>query len=122
MIKFAKSGDIIVAVIILLASFLVTSSLTQGGAEYAVIYVDGNEFGRYGLPSNQKQIIDVATEYGYNKVVIEKDKVWVSETTCKDKLEINAGYINKTGQSLVCLPNRLLVTVEGRTVTDATAF
>ena len=57
MIKFAKSGDIIVAVIILLASFLVTSSLTQGGAEYAVIYVDGNEFGRYGLPSNQKQII-----------------------------------------------------------------
>lgn len=120
--KFIKPVDIIIALIILLASVLITCLFAQGGASYAVIYVNGTEFGRYSLPSNQKQIIEVSTQYGHNTVVVEKDKVWVSETTCKDKLEVNAGYINKSGQSLVCLPNRLVVTVEGRSLTDATSF
>lgn len=120
--KFIKPADIVIIAVVLVVSFLITSFAAQGGTKYVVIYVNGNEFGRYSLPNNQRQSVEVSTQYGNNTVIIDKDKVWVSETSCKDKVEINAGYINKAGQSLVCLPNRLVVTVEGRILTDATAF
>ena len=122
MIKFIKVLDVIVVAVILICSLIVTLSLADDGAEYAVIYVNGNEYGRYSLDSDKKQIVDVSTEYGHNVVVIDKQKVFVTETDCMDKVEIAAGEISKPGQSLVCLPNRLVITVEGRIITDATAF
>lgn len=122
MIKYIKPVDIIVVAVILICTLSVVALFTNNGAQYAVIYVNGTEFGRYSLYNNDEQIIEVSTEYGNNTVVIFGQKVWVSETDCKDRVEINAGSIEKAGQSLVCLPNRLVVTVEGRILTDATAF
>ena len=120
--KYIKLLDIIVVSIILVCTLAVTGLYAYDGAEYAVIYVNGNEYGRYSLGNPDRQTIDVYTEYGYNIVIVEDKKVWVSESDCKDKIEINAGKISRSGQSLVCLPNRLVVTVEGRILTDATAF
>ena len=118
--KFIKPVDLIVVFIVLISSFLITCLFSSGVAQNVVIYVNGNEYGRYNIES--KQIIEVETEYGRNVVNIDNKSVWVSETNCKDKVEINAGSISKSGQSLVCLPNRLVVAIEGRTKTDATAF
>ena len=120
--KFIKPVDLIIVFAVLVWSFLITYLFTADGAQYAVIYSDGKEYGRYSLENNQSQEIEVATKYGRNVVIIENKKVFVKESDCKDKVEIKAGSISKGGQSLVCLPNRLVVTIEGRTQTDATAF
>lgn len=120
--KYIKPVDIIVVAFIIICSLIITYFFTYDGAHYAVIYVNGSEFGRYNLYNEKKQEVKISTEYGSNVVVIDKQKVWVSETSCKDKVEVNAGMISRPGQSLVCLPNRLVITVEGRILTDATAF
>jgi len=50
------------------------------------------------------------------KVVIEvKDgRVRVVESSCFQKICVNTGWINKPGQNIVCLPNKVLVTIEGK--------
>ena len=118
--KYIKLVDLIIVLIVLISSIFMTRIFARDVARYAIICVNGNEYGRYNI--DKKQTIEVVTQYGRNVVVIDDKKVWVSETDCKDKVEVNAGSISKPGQSLVCLPNRLVVTIEGGTVTDATAF
>ena len=72
------------------------------------ITVDGNEFGMYNLNENKR--IEVSE---HNIVVIEGGKVYMEWADCPDKLCINQGKIAKTGQTIICLPNKVMVTIKG---------
>ncbi len=50
---------------------------------------------------------------GSNILVIAEGEAWLSEANCPDLLCVRQGRIRYTGQSIICLPNRLTVTVEG---------
>lgn len=119
--KNLKFGDIIVIALVLILTVLITLFTAGGSAEYVVIYVNGVEYAKYNLQGTAMEI-DVTTEYGYNLVKISDGAVCIIDSNCKDKLDIAAGTIDKNGQSLVCLPNRVVVAIEGGTKTDATAF
>lgn len=79
----------------------------------AVIYLDGEKYAEYTLAKYEKPISVTVDGTGRNIVEISKNGVRVTESDCADKLEINGGTINKEGQSLICLPNRFLVKIEG---------
>ena len=49
----------------------------------------------------------------YNIVSIAKDGVRVIEASCSDKLCIKQGRIDNPGQSIVCLPNKLVIKILG---------
>lgn len=49
-------------------------------------------------------------------VVIDDDSVFVTQTQCPDKLCENTGQISRAGQSIVCLPAKISVSLES---TDA---
>lgn len=52
-------------------------------------------------------------EGGYNHVVINGGKVSVTDADCPDKVCINSGEIEKNGQTIVCMPHRMVVEIEG---------
>ena len=52
---------------------------------------------------------------GHNKVIIGDGVVWMEEADCPDKLCVNQGRISKAGQTIICLPNRIMVTIIGGT-------
>lgn len=76
-----------------------------------VITVDGEEYAQYPLESGSTMEIPVD---GHNKVVIEDGAVRMEEADCPDKLCVNQGKISKAGQTIICLPNRVMVTIKGR--------
>lgn len=51
----------------------------------------------------------------YNIVEISGGRVSVSESSCKNQVCVRHGSISGPGQSIVCLPNRLVVSIEGGT-------
>lgn len=75
------------------------------------ISIDGELYGLYEF-SDRTQKIDIKTRFGENIVKIDKTGVWVDEASCKDKLDIKVGKINKAGQVIVCLPNRLMIELQ----------
>lgn len=79
----------------------------------AVIYLDGAKYAEYTLAKCEKPISVTVDGAGRNVVEISKNGVRVTESNCADKLEINGGTINRAGQSLICLPNRFLIKIEG---------
>ena len=103
---------------------LFTNVIFAGGAgETVVVEVDGKEYGRYELNRGKEaKILDVRTDFGYNRIVIEGGSVHVAEADCTDKLDVQAGAISSCGSMIVCLPNRLVVRIEGERDVDGVAY
>jgi hypothetical protein len=81
----------------------------QKGATVQV-RVDGTLVETYALTKNQTYELQGANG-GTNLLVIQDGTAWVEEASCPDGLCRNMGKISKNGQSIVCLPNRVVIEV-----------
>lgn len=104
-----KKGDIC---LIIIAALLLVVWLfwTAGGSEVS-IYVNGELFRK--LPLDTDTEIVVESENGTNTVVIEEGEVFITHADCPDKL-CEKQKISRAGRSIVCLPNRISVIIEGK--------
>ena len=50
---------------------------------------------------------------GVNKVVINDGKVSMTEADCPDELCVKTGKISRVGETIVCLPHRVVVEIKG---------
>lgn len=48
-----------------------------------------------------------------NRIVIKNGEVYVSEAGCPDKICVHHRPVSHKGESIVCLPNRLVIRIEG---------
>ncbi len=99
-----------VALILVFAGFKLMHQET--GAE-VVIQVDGVEYGRYSI--NQDAEIPVTDDDGNetNLLVIKDGKADMTEADCPDQLCVHQKAISHQGETIVCLPNRIVVSVSG---------
>ncbi len=72
--------------------------------------------------------LDVDTTYsidgiggGHNTLVIADGKATVTEATCPDGVCVRHRAIDRAGQSIICLPNKVVVKVVGEPIVDAEA-
>ena len=56
-----------------------------------------------------------------NTLVIRDGTAQVVEASCPDQVCVHQGAVRYTGESIVCLPHRLVVTVEGGAPSDVDA-
>ena len=94
---------------VLLVFFVIM--LTSRRGDVAVISCDGVEYARYDLNEDAEYVITSA-DGGTNTVVIKDGRVSVSYATCPDGICVKHRAISSTGQSIICLPNKLVITVE----------
>ena len=108
--------DGVLILVLLLAALAVWLS-TGGGRKdaepeswaVAHVQIEGQEDAYYPLSKDGVYALNGAT----NTLVIEDGWVWMSDADCPDKLCIHQGKIRKNGQWIICLPNRVAVTIEG---------
>lgn len=99
---------ILALLLLALALYFCFSADKEEGA-CAVVLIGGEEAGRYPLSKNGTFPLNGGT----NTLVIENGYAWLSEASCPDKICVHMGKIHLNGQLIVCLPNQLIVTVEG---------
>lgn len=110
-----KKADILVIFIIVLTSFFIyffTNKLPkdhENSSKKVVITVDGKIFKEVSL--NKDTDIRINSQYGNNVVHIENGEVQMFESDCKDKICMKMGKIGLNGDSIICLPNRLMVKI-----------
>ena len=101
-------GAVIVAALIIMFAM----RATKDKAERFVIRVDGELFGEYPADSDADITIE-GFDGGLNRLIIKDGKADIVEADCPDKLCVHQSAISLKGESLVCLPHRVIVTVEG---------
>ncbi|MBR0164903.1 MAG: NusG domain II-containing protein [Lachnospiraceae bacterium] len=83
---------------------------TQGVT--CVVFVDGEE--RERVPLTAEQTLSLSGfDGGENILVIENGKAYVADADCPDGLCVRQGAIFRDGESIICLPHRIVITVEG---------
>lgn len=112
-----KGDKILIIVVIFFTvislGFIKRQALSNDG-KYISIQVDGKEVKKIIFDKNiEGKTFPIETEYGYNLVEIGNEKVRVIEASCPDQIDVKQGYISKIGETIVCLPNRLVVEIKG---------
>lgn len=109
---------IVVAVVIVL--LFVGLWLGQSSGSYITVYQDGKPIGTYSIFGDE--CIQVETEDAhFNTIVIEAGKVRVSEADCPDGLCVSQQAVSKGGESIICLPHKLVIAVHSDTRTQLDA-
>lgn len=111
--KVIKKADIVllIALILLGAGLSVPAFMQSGSGDTVKVTVDGKLFGTYRL--SEDQTIEVKRDGKTNIVKIDDGKVLMERASCKNQVCVHTGRISHAGQSIVCLPNRVSVTIEG---------
>lgn len=77
----------------------------------AVVKIDGREIRRY--PLNHDVTDTIKTDNGINTIEIRNGSLRVTEADCPDKLCVYQKAISRPGETVVCLPHRLVIEVIG---------
>jgi hypothetical protein len=65
------------------------------------------------LSLETSQRMEITTALGSNTVEVAEGQVRIVDATCTNKDCVHQGSISKPGQTIVCLPNRLVIRIEG---------
>ena len=99
-------------IIVCVAAFLIINFVVKKDGITAVVKVDGNIV--YMLPLDKNASVTVeGYQGGSNTVVIENGTVYMKDADCPDKLCEKTGKISKNGETIVCLPHRVVVEIQG---------
>ncbi len=104
-------NDIIFIAVLLALAFSAWGILVSSRAtgDTVTVTVDGELFGEYPLASDRT--VEIRTGEGVNLLVIEGGSARVTEATCPDGICVSHRAISRDGESIICLPNKVVVTV-----------
>lgn len=87
---------------------------------YAEITINGKVYKKIPLSEHTgEEFIDVKYENKINTVRARDNKISIVEASCPDSLCIHQGEIFKVGQSIVCLPNKVMIEIKGNKLEDS---
>ena len=89
-----------------LSALLIFKSCAKEGSSVTVA-VGGEEIASYSLSIDARYELNGGT----NTLVIKDGEAYMESATCPDKICVNFGRVSRVGESIVCRPNDLIVTV-----------
>ncbi|HZJ83721.1 MAG TPA: NusG domain II-containing protein [Clostridia bacterium] len=122
----AKVGDVLVYVFIVLAiglSFLGLKTMgTPGNTTLLIIELDGSPLESIELGSDEshREIKIDTGDGGYNTILISEGEAEMLDANCPDRLCVHSPRIKVSGQSIVCIPHRVVIRITGDTQGDNT--
>ena len=117
--KRVRNDCILILIVVLLAGgFWFVQYINSMQAEAVLrIYQNGELRGEYDL-SQPKTLPVKEEDYGYNLVMIEDGTVRITDADCPDQLCMKQRSISKNGESIICLPHKLVVSLTGYSAPD----
>ena len=113
MFKIINKADIVLFICLLLMGLALSAwSFAAGGTgQQAVVTVDGQHYGTYSLFENQT--IEIQKNNHLNKITIKDGTVQMTYSDCHNQVCVKDGKVRMANQSIVCLPNKVMVEIVG---------
>lgn len=110
-IKISKREIIIISLILIISLLGYVFVNTREQGSIARIEVSQKLYGSYDLSIDQNIAVNDPEGLVLIKCEIKDKKIYVVSSTCPDKICINQGNIGSSGQTIVCLPNKIVIKV-----------
>lgn len=113
-------NDILLILAIALAALAVCCGVnfTRRQGAYVVVSVDGRDVAVYPLDTDIRVELETYHD-GRNTIVIKEGCACIESASCPDLLCVKQRTIRYVGETITCLPNRLVIRIEGEGGVDA---
>lgn len=112
-----KTNDIILIItIVIIASTMLFWPKEKGTK--AIVTYKGTEILKIDLKEHQTKDYEVNGTNGSVKIHVQEGKIKVNEENSPRHLCSKQGYIEKAGESIVCLPNEIVIEIIGEQKID----
>lgn len=108
---------LIAALLVVALGFFAVRRLSRKDGALAVVYVNGERTAEYSL-SEDAAVTLHAPNGGYNILVISDGCADVTEASCPDGICVRARPAQYEGDTIVCLPNKTEIRIEGAAPSD----
>ena len=104
---------VVALVVVALAALLVFLLRPAGGSNLtAVITLDGVQVAQYQLNQLDQPITLTVDEGTYPLTIrAEQGRICIEHSDCPSQDCVRTGWISKPGQQIICLPNRLIISL-----------
>ena len=103
----------IVSLLLLFSVVALCLFLFRTLGDTVVVTVNGEIFGEYSL--NENRTVEITNGDGYNLLVIRDGMVSIEEANCPDGICSSHRPVQHNGESIICLPNKVVVEVHTQT-------
>lgn len=123
--RFGRNDIILISVIVIISVALLLvwklvylKEQNPDGDACVKVTVDGKVYGTYTLSKDDTIEIKNVDGDVTNTLVIKDGVADVTAADCPDHLCVKQKAISKEGESIICLPNKVVVTVKSNTKSD----
>ena len=112
-LSFCKGDAVAISFVIMLAVLIGVVFWMKTGTEQGsvvAVYQEGEKIQEISLDKDTEVLIE--NDYT-NKLIVRDKKVAIVESDCPGMDCVHSGWISGKGRSLVCLPNRVEIRIEG---------
>lgn len=116
--RFGKNDVIFISFLVLFCVG-VCIAVYKGGAvdgSNITITIDGAEYGSYSLL--EEQTITIEQDGHINIIEIKDGEAFMKEASCPDQLCVDQNEISYDKESIICLPNKVVITVSSDMESD----
>ena len=109
--RFGKNDVIFISFLVVFCIAVCVWVYKGGSVEGSTISItiDGAEYGTYSLL--EEQTITIDQNGAKNIIVIENGEAFMKEASCPDQLCVDQNEISFDKESIICLPNKVVITV-----------
>ncbi len=111
--KVLKKADVLLIIAILIFGLIVglLFTLDKSQGKEIIITADSKTFGTYDIFASEDIIIE--NDGQTNHIRIENGNVFMKDANCRGQDCVHQGEKSSTGESIVCIPNKVIVEVVG---------
>ena len=108
-----RKADIILIAVLIIAGFVMSFCLAAGRSDGTSVTVtmDGKLYGIYDLAEDQT--VKIEENGNINTFEIKDGTVHMVRADCHGQDCVRQGSISRTGQTIVCLPHKLVIEITG---------
>jgi hypothetical protein len=118
--RHVRNDIILVSVLLLFAiAFGIYLFFFRATGDAVKVTVNGKPYATYSLSENREVNIYTRNNQQLNRLIVKDGKAFIETATCPDKICAEHRAIFRDGESIVCLPNHVVVTVIKSDKTDA---
>lgn len=113
-----KKADFIVIGVVLGLAVIIIGILYGFNSTGNYVQIEINGKIAETVPLNEDTTLPIMTDYGENTLVIKDGSAVMTYADCPDGICTNHKPINKSGESIICLPHKVVVSIINEKTND----
>lgn len=114
-----RNDIILIIALVLIAgvSLIIFFSCSSKNDLYLEVYFMDEQVLKVSLDKDNEY--EIEGEISTLKIKVSSEDVWVIQSDCEDQICVHQGHINRAGQTITCLPNKVYLKIVGGSGVDS---